>query len=149
MNKNENPFHNFLIVHKSVLPSFFQNVIKARDLIEFRNYSITEACKYLNISRSTYYKYKDLVFMPTNDFGKKVMMALKMDNIIGTLSNVLQFIAMYSGDIISIHQETPIRGYAYATILIDIINLNINLEEFFEKLRNLENIVSVELVAIE
>ena len=53
--------NEYLIVHKSILPEYFDQVIAARELIVERDYSVTEACKLNNISRSTYYKYKDYI----------------------------------------------------------------------------------------
>ena len=51
--------NEYLIVHKSILPEYFEQVIQARELINDKNFSVSDACKQLNISRSTYYKYKD------------------------------------------------------------------------------------------
>ena len=69
--------NEYFIVHKSVLPEYFEQVIKARELINDKNYSISDACKEQNISRSTYYKYKDYIFRPSKDSGNKAIFVVK------------------------------------------------------------------------
>ena len=64
---------DFLIVHKKVLPENFTAVIEVRDLIQNSNLSVSEACKKVGISRCTFYKYKDYVFTPQQELGKKAI----------------------------------------------------------------------------
>ena len=55
----------YLIVDKSILPDYFEKVIEVRNLLrdgKFQN--VSEAVKEVGISRSTYYKYKDFIFLP-------------------------------------------------------------------------------------
>ena len=59
--------NEYFIVHKSILPDYYELIIQAREMINDKKYSISDACKLLNISRSTYYKYKDFfLFLPNN-----------------------------------------------------------------------------------
>ena len=69
--------NEYFIVHKSILPEYFEQVIKARELINDKNVSVSEACKLQNISRSTYYKYKDYIFRPSKDTGNKAIFVIK------------------------------------------------------------------------
>lgn len=66
----------YLIVHKSILPPYFEQVIAARELINNQKINICDACKMQSISRSTYYKYKDFIFRPTIDSGNKAQFLL-------------------------------------------------------------------------
>ena len=51
---------NYLIIHKSVLPDYYEKVLEARRLLESgRVREVSEAVRRVGISRSTYYKYKD------------------------------------------------------------------------------------------
>lgn len=147
--KNSIPSKEFLIVHKSILPSYFDQIILAKNLIENHKMSVSDACKHVNISRSTYYKYKDYIFVPTENTSKKITMAIRLANQKGTLSKVLQYIASLSGNILSINQETPIKESAYVTLAIDASELQLSLDDFINKLKLLENIISVELLAVE
>ena len=57
----------YLIVDKSILPDYFEKVIEVRNLLrdgKFQN--VSEAVKEVGISRSTYYKYKDFIFSPSD-----------------------------------------------------------------------------------
>lgn len=67
----------YLIVHKSILPPYFEQVIAARELINNQKINICDACKMQSISRSTYYKYKDFIFRPTIDSGNKALLLSK------------------------------------------------------------------------
>ena len=49
----------FLIIDRSILPPCYEQVIKAVKLVENEGKSVSNVCKELDISRSTYYKYKD------------------------------------------------------------------------------------------
>jgi chorismate mutase len=52
----------YLIVDKSLLPSYCEKVAEARELLdEGQARDVSEAVKMVGISRSTYYKYKDMV----------------------------------------------------------------------------------------
>ena len=51
---------NYLIIHKSILPEYYEKVVAARRLLEEgRVREVSQAVKDVGISRSTYYKYKE------------------------------------------------------------------------------------------
>ena len=57
---------DYLIVHEKVLPDYFEKVVAARELLRRGKIrEVSEAARTVGISRSTYYKYKDYVFMPS------------------------------------------------------------------------------------
>ena len=56
---------HYLIVHKSVLPDYFEKVVEARRLIESgKAPDVSSAVKMAGISRRTFYKYKDYILEP-------------------------------------------------------------------------------------
>ena len=59
----------YYIVHRSLLPDYYENVIMARDMVENEGHSVSHACAAAGISRSTFYKYKDFVFHPSKEYG--------------------------------------------------------------------------------
>lgn len=141
--------NDFLIVHKSIVPENFIAVIEARKLIESSEYSISEACKKTGISRGTYYKYKDYVFYPSIEFGKKAIISFFLENSKGILSNILNLIAQEGGNVFTINQDMPINNVAYVTITVDVIDMNESLNVVMEKLKKLNGVKNVKLVAIE
>ena len=141
--------NDFLIVHKDILPKNVLLVLKAEKLIDEDNLSVSDACKKVDISRGTFYKYKDLVFLPSSDFGKKAIFSFVLDNNKGILSTLLNYIAERGGNILSINQETPIHGIAYVTITIDVIEVLDELNRFLEETLKISGVRSAKLLAIE
>ena len=136
-------------MHKDILPKNVLLVLKAEKLIDEDNLSVSDACKKVDISRGTFYKYKDLVFLPSRDFGKKAIFSFILDNNKGVLSTLLNYIAERGGNILSINQETPIHGIAYVTITIDVIEVLDELNIFLEETLKISGVRSAKLLAIE
>ena len=141
--------NDFLIVHKSILPENLDAVIEARELIQNSNKSVSEACKEVGISRSTFYKYKDYVFTPQQELGKRAIIGLKLENYKGVLSNTLNYIANHNCNILAINQEMPINNTAFVTITMDVIDLQISYDDFLGKIKELNGVRTAELIAIE
>ncbi len=141
--------NEYLLVHKSILPEYYEVVITARKLINEEKMSVSEACKKTGISRSTFYKYKDYVFKPMSNIGHKAILAFQSSNEKGILSNILARIASFSGNIVSINQDTPIDGSAYITIAIDVSELTTSINELVEELKKVPFVKNIELLALE
>ncbi len=141
--------NDYLIVHRSILPACYEKVINVRELIATEKLSVSEACKCEDISRSTYYKYKDFLYSPSAYYGKKIILSVKVNNDPGSLSAVLNCIAVNNGNIVTINQEAPIHNYAYITTTVDVLQMEIPLKELIEKINNIKCVVSVKLVAVE
>lgn len=141
--------NDYLIISKSILPDYYEDVIEARHLINDLKYSVSEACKKMEISRNTYYKYKDCIFIPDDNLGKKAIFAFRLSDNTGILSNVLNFIANIKGNILAINQDMPIHGFAYVTITIDCVNFIDSIEMFIEEIKKINGVKTVELIALE
>ncbi len=140
---------DYLLVKKDVLPDFFLKVLRASCLVNEDNKSVSDACKMVDISRSTFYKYKDKVFEMSATYGKKAIITLKTENEKGVLSNILNAIAFYQGNVLTINQEMPIKNLAFITITIDCNELSISIYELTSKLKAIQKIKDVTLVAFE
>ena len=72
---------HYLIVHKSVLPDYFEKVVEARRLIESgKAPDVSSAVKMAGISRSTFYKYKDYILEPSAmSDGKKAVLSVMLE----------------------------------------------------------------------
>ena len=140
---------DFLIVKKDVLPDFYLKVIKAVEMVNDEGKSVSDVCKELDISRSTFYKYKDKVFEFRSENGKKAIITLKTENQKGVLSNVLNLIAFYQGNVLTITQEMPIRNIAFITITLDVVDLSITVNELVSNLKSIQKVKDVMLVAFE
>ena len=77
----------YYVIHKNVLPDYFEKVIQIKDLIS-SGANVSEACKEIGLSRSTFYKYKDHVNRPSTKIGKRVILNFKVKDEPGTLSTI-------------------------------------------------------------
>lgn len=141
----------YLIVDKAILPDYFEKVIEARNLLrdgKFQN--VSEAVKEVGISRSTYYKYKDFIFSPSDsNIGKKVLLSVMLEDKKGALSEILNFLYSIDCNIITINQNIPINEVASVIISMDISEAKISIEDVLIALKNIKFVISTKLIAVE
>ena len=140
--------NEYYVIHRSVLPDYFEKVIQIKEIIS-SGVNISDACKQVGLSRSTFYKYKDFVNRPSTKVGKRVLLLLKLVDEPGVLSNVLNEIASRKSNVLAINQEVPIHNMAYVNITADILKMEISVQEFILELKALNNIIDVTLLAVE
>ncbi len=142
---------NYLIIHKSVLPDYYEKVLDARRLLESGQVrEVSEAVRRVGISRSTYYKYKDYVFEPSDASGsRKAVLELMLDHQPGVLSAVLSRIFGAGASILTITQSLPVLGKASVTLSIDVNAMSRSISALQQALEKVEGVESVRLLAIE
>lgn len=86
---------NYLIIHKSILPEYYEKVLAVRHLMESgRVRDVSQAVKEIGISRSTYYKYKDYILEPSEMAGgRKAVLSMMLAHEPGVLSALLSCIS--------------------------------------------------------
>lgn len=141
--------NEYYIVHNSILPTYFDQVIKTREQINDKKISVSDACKANGISRSTYYKYKDYIFRTNKTTGNKALFVIKTLDEKGILSAILQVVSLKHGNIISINQDSPIAGSAHINISIDVSELESSLEDLKVDIEALEGIKTVDIMGVE
>ena len=141
----------YLIVSKKILPDYYERVIEAKRILEAgKTKSVSEAVKMVGISRSTYYKYKDYVFLPCNStMGKKALVSLMLEHKRGVLSEVINYLSTVNGNIITINQNIPINNSASVIISLDISDINTTIEEIIVGLKNISGVISGKLMSLE
>lgn len=141
----------FLIVDASILPDYFQKVLTARNLIEEKKVDgVKEACNKVNISRSTYYKYKDHVFyLSNNTIGRKAELSMLLTHKHGVLSEVLNVLSVNTCNVLSINQSVPLNNTASLSIQVDISNIKTNIEDVISELSKIKDVRKVKLIALE
>ncbi len=143
--------NNYIIVDKSILPDYYEKVIEARTyLAEGKCRDVSEAVKAVGISRSTYYKYKDFVFLP-NDFStcRKAVISFTLVHEAGKLVEVLNIISDFEASILTITQNLPINGKAHVVISIDLTNSKSHIEEIIRKISEIKGASGTKLVAVD
>ena len=141
---------NYLIIHRSILPEYYEKVLEVRHLMESGKVKeVSQAVKQVGISRSTYYKYKDFIFEPTDiSGGRKAVFSMMLSHEPGVLSAILSLISKAGASVLTITQSLPIHGQASVTISLDISSTDgvADLLSAIEKTPGVEN---VRLQAIE
>jgi len=142
---------NYLIVDKSILPDYYEKVLEARHLMESgRVKEVSQAVKMAGISRSTYYKYKDFIFEPSDmSDGRKAVISTILNHEPGVLSALLIRISAAGASVLTITQSLPIHGRASVTISLDISSMPDPLTELMKKLGDTPGVDSVKLIAVE
>ena len=125
----------FLIINTSVLPEYFLSVVKAEELVSSGEMSVSQACATQNISRTTFYKYRNKVFSTQRESTSKSILSFKMIDERGVLNGILKIIYAHNINIISINQAMPIKNYSY-----------VKLDELTKQLKQVSGIKSVSVV---
>jgi chorismate mutase len=112
----------YLIVDKSLLPAFCGKVAEARELLdEGTAKDVSEAVRMVGISRSTYYKYKDMIRdMSTVSMSRHAIISMMMSHSVGTLSTVLNIISRYGYSVWTITQNPPVDSRANVVITLEL-----------------------------
>ncbi len=141
----------YLIIHKSILPEYYEKVLEARHLLEDgRIKDVSQAVREVGISRSTYYKYKDYILEPT-DFsgGRKAVLSMMLTHERGVLSALLIKISDARANVLTITQSLPIRNKASVTISLDLSGMKGNMSELVAALSETPGVEQVRLLGIE
>ena len=115
--------NKYFVVKQKAVPEVLLKVVEAKRLIESEKaITIQEATDRVGISRSSFYKYKDDIFPFHDDAkGKTITFIIETEDKPGLLSVLLQIIAQYHGNILTIHQSVPINGVATLTLSVEIL----------------------------
>ena len=112
--------------------------------------TVQEAAEQVGISRSSFYKYKDDIFpFHDNSKGKSITIILQMDDEPGLLSLVLQTIAEYKANVLTIHQTIPINGVASLTLTVDLLPITKDVSSMIEQIESQPGIHYLKILAME
>lgn len=142
---------NYYVLKEKAVPEVLLKVIEAKRLIDSgKAASVQDATEAVGISRSSFYKYKDDIFLfHDNERGKPITMVIQLDDEPGLLSNVLQAIAKFKANILTIHQTIPINGIATLTLTVDVFNTVSNVDDIVTTIEKVEGIHYVKIIAKE
>ena len=141
----------YLIVHKSVLPDYYEKVIEAKNLLESgQARDVSQAVKIAGISRSTYYKYKDYILVPSEvGDGRMAVISVMLSHEPGVLSGLLAKISEAGGSIVTITQSVPIHGKAQVTLSLDVSAISGTLEDLIKEISRVPGVEKPRLLALE
>ena len=141
----------YFVVRERAVPEVLLKVVQAKKLLDSEKVStVQEAAKQTGISRSSFYKYKDDIFpFHEETRGKTITFIIQMDDEPGILSVVLQTIAHFHGNILTIHQSIPINGIATLTLSVDILPGEGDAEAMIEEIESQEGIHYLKILGRE
>ena len=142
---------NYYVVKKKALPEVLLKVVDAKRLLESqRAMTVQEATDKVELSRSSFYKYKDDIFpFRDNTRGKTITFVIQIDDEPGLLSQVLAKIADYKANVLTIHQTIPINGIASLTLSVDILNDTGDSSSMIEEIEHLSGIHYLKILSRE
>ena len=142
---------NYLIVHRSILPDYFDKVLEVRRLMESGKVKeVSQAVKQVGISRSTYYKYKDFIFEPSAmSEGRKAVLSMLLNHETGVLSALLSKISELGYSVLTITQSLPIHDRASVTISLEFSDDSCTLNQLVDNLSAISGVENVRLLDVE
>ena len=142
---------DYLIIHKSILPDYFDKVLQAKRLLESGKVKeVSQAARLAGISRSTYYKYKDFILEPNRETaGRKAIISVTLSHEAGVLSGLISCVSALGCSVLTISQNLPIHGKASVTMALDVSRLAGDIQQLLENLRDVSGAEQPRLIAIE
>ena len=139
------------LVHKDALPDYFEQVLKAKELIEQKKVKgISEAVQMCGISRSTYYKYKDLIHRYSSQVStKKAVISMTLAHRKGTLSEVLNVLSAHHASVLTISQSLPVHGIASVLISLDTSEMSVSAQELIFTIKSTSGVQFADLISLE
>ena len=141
----------YSVFKEKAVPEVLQKVVEAKRLLESgRCASVQEATERVGISRSSFYKYKDDIFpFHDNVRGKTITMVIQLEDEPGILSEILQTVARYHANILTIHQSIPVNGVASLTLSVDVLSDTGDVSDMVETMEKTQGIHYVKILARE
>lgn len=139
---------DFLIVSKDILPDAILKTAMAKELLAKGDVStVNDAVDKVGLSRSAFYKYKDGVFPFYEASREKIItISLILENKSGVLSQVLNFIATFHANILTINQGIPLQGIANVSVSIETAGMADTPENLLIGLGALDGVRKIEVV---
>lgn len=141
----------YFVLKKKAVPEVLLKVVETKRLLAAnRGITIQEATELTGISRSSFYKYKDDIFpFHENEKGQTVTMVMQMVDKPGLMAELLQTVAAYEANILTIHQSIPISGIATLTLSVEVLSTTGNISEMVEELEQHDGVHYLKIVGRE
>ncbi len=141
----------YYVVKQKAVPEVLLKVVEAKRLLESEKVAtVQEAVDIVDISRSSFYKYKDDIFpFHDNAQGRTITLTFQMDDEPGLLSDVLKIIADFKANILTIHQSIPINGIASLSISVQVLKNTGDVSAMIAKMETWKGVHHVKILAKE
>ena len=140
-----------MIVDKALLPPYLEKVARARELLdEGQAGDVSEAVKMVGISRSTFYKYRELVRdISTVSMGRHAIISMMMSHRVGILSTVISVISSYDFSVWTITQNPPVDAKANVVITLELGEDAGALDDMIREISSIPGLSRVQLLGMD
>ena len=141
----------YYVVKQKAVPGVLLKVVGAKKLLESgKAATIQDAVEKVDISRSSFYKYKDDIFpFHDNTQGTTITLSLSIDDEPGLLSDLLKVIADFGANILTIHQSIPINGVASLSSSVQVLSTTSDVSRMLEAMEEEKGVRNVKILARE
>jgi len=141
----------YISIDTSALPDAFEKVLDAKQLLESGKVkNVSDATKQTGISRSTFYKYKDIVYESTDiNAQRNATYFLLLSHVAGVLSNVLALFSSINANILTISQSLPIGGVASVTLTVDLSSIDCDVSDIAFRASKIDGVKRIQLIAMD
>ena len=141
----------YFVLKQKAVPEVLLKVVEAKRLLESEKaMTVQEASDRVGISRSSFYKYKDDIFLfHDNAKGRTITLVLQMDDERGLLSDILHIVAVYKANILTIHQSIPVGNLASLTLSVEVRPDTGDISRMVEEMEAQKGIHYVKIIARE
>ena len=149
--KNMQKTTDYYVVKQKAVPEVLLKVVEAKRLLDSgKAATIQDAVEKVDISRSSFYKYKDDIFpFHDNAQGTTITLAMSIEDEPGLLSDVLKVIADFGANILTIHQSIPINGVASLSISVQVLSTTGDVSRMLETMEEKTGVRNVKILAKE
>ena len=142
---------NYYVLKEKAVPDVLLRAVEAKRLLESgRAASVQEATERVDISRSSFYKYKEDIFpFHDNAKGRTITMVIQLDDEPGLLSAILRTIADSHANILTLHQSIPVNGIASLTLSVEILPDSADVNRMMEQIEQQEGVHYLKILARE
>ena len=141
----------YYVLREKAVPEVLLKVVEAKRLLDTRRAdTVQEAADQVGISRSSFYKYKDDIFpFRDNVKGKTLTFVLQIEDEPGFLSEILNIVAEYNANILTIHQSIPINGVATLTLSVEVLADTGDISNMIETIEGKSGVQYLKILARE
>ena len=142
---------DYYVVKQKAVPEVLLKVVEAKRLLESgKAATIQDAVERVDISRSSFYKYKDDIFpFHEHSRGRTFTVMIQLDDEPGFLSGLLNCVAKYQANILTIHQAIPVNGIASVTLSVEILNTTGDVSELIDALEKAQGVHYLKILSRE
>jgi len=147
----KNTPQKLLLVDASVLPDVFAKVLVAKGLLSSGEAATaSEAARMAGLSRSAFYKYRDMVFPYDADgAGRILTVHFMLSDRPGVLSSVLTAYASAGANVLTVNQNIPADGAASVSISARTDRMELSTENFLRQLYELPGVRRISRIGSE